>query len=87
MSNSSIWAIDKTLSRATRLVRVEPGAMAIKGHSISLSTSITEASSTDCLMSYKRHSFGGARGVMVIVVGNGPGDMSSNPGRDWLHFT
>ena len=29
----------------------------------------------------------GARGVMVIVVGNGDGDMSSNPGRDWLHFT
>ena len=25
---------------------------------------------------------GGARGVMVIVVGNEHGDMSSNPGRD-----
>ena len=25
-------------------------------------------------------------GVMVIVVGNGHADMSSNPGRDWLHF-
>ena len=30
---------------------------------------------------------GGARGVMVTVVGNGHGDTSSNPGRDWLHFT
>ena len=37
---------------------------------------------------------GGARGVVEvpvvvidIVVGNGHGDMSSNPGRDWLHFT
>ena len=30
---------------------------------------------------------GGARGVMVIVVGHGHGDTSSNPGRDWLHFT
>ena len=30
---------------------------------------------------------GGARGVMVIVVGYGHGDTSSNPGRDWLHFT
>ena len=30
---------------------------------------------------------GGARGVMVIVVENGHGDTSSNPGRDWLHFT
>ena len=32
-------------------------------------------------------SLGGARGVMVIVVGNGHGDTSSNPGRDWLHFS
>ena len=30
---------------------------------------------------------GSACGVMVIVVGNGHGDTSSNPGRDWLHFT
>ena len=28
-------------------------------------------------------NIGGARGVMVIVVGNGHGDTSSNPGRDW----
>ena len=27
-------------------------------------------------------SSGGARGVMVIVVGNGHSDTSSNPGRD-----
>ena len=30
---------------------------------------------------------GGALGVMVIVVVNGHGDTSLNPGRDWLHFT
>ena len=30
---------------------------------------------------------GGARGVIVIVVGNEHGNTSSNPGRDWLHFT
>ena len=30
---------------------------------------------------------GGARGVMVIIVGNGHSDTSSNPGLDWLHFT
>ena len=29
---------------------------------------------------------GGALGVMVIVVGNGHGDTSSNAGRDSLHF-
>ena len=30
---------------------------------------------------------GGACGVMVIVVGIEHDDTSSNPGRDWLHFT
>ena len=30
---------------------------------------------------------GGAGGVMVIITGYGHGDMSSNPGPDWLHFT
>ena len=29
-----------------------------------------------------KYIFGGARGVIVIVVGNGHGDTSSNPGRD-----
>ena len=33
------------------------------------------------------YSFGGARGVVVIAVGNEHGDTSSNPGRNWLHFT
>ena len=28
------------------------------------------------------NSLGGARGVVVIVVGNGHGDTSSNPGPD-----
>ena len=39
------------------------------------------------LLSLLTISLGGARGVMAIVVGNGLGDTSSNPGRDWLHFT
>ena len=39
------------------------------------------------LLLYARKKIGGARGVMVIVVGNGHGDSSSNPGRDRLHFT
>ena len=30
---------------------------------------------------------GGVRGVIVFVVGNEHGDTSSNPVRDWLHFT
>ena len=40
-----------------------------------------------CDLPNKDKVWGGARGVMVIVVGNGHGDSSSNPGRDWLHFT
>ena len=32
-------------------------------------------------------TFGGARGVVVIIVGNEHGDSSSNPGRSRLHFT
>ena len=32
---------------------------------------------------YYDNNFGGAHGVMVIVIGNGHGDMSSNSGRDW----
>ena len=35
---------------------------------------------------YKQY-LAGARGEMVIIVGNGHGDTSSNPGRYWLHFT
>ena len=31
--------------------------------------------------------YGSARYVMVSIVGNGHGDMSSNPGRDWLPLT
>ena len=39
------------------------------------------------LIKHKFSKFGSARGVMVIVTENGHGDTSSNPGRDWLHFT
>ena len=31
--------------------------------------------------------YGVACGVMVIIVGNGHGDTSSNSGRDWSHST
>ena len=54
----SFW----TLSGATTPVQSEPGSDCIEGilH-ISQSSSITGASSSECLMSYQRHSFG--RGV------------------------
>ena len=38
------------------------------------------------LINIMGEGIGGARGIMVIVVGNGHGDTSSNPGQDWLHF-
>ena len=38
-------------------------------------------------LSFVLFSVGCALGVMVIVVGNRHDDTSSNPGRDWLHFT
>ena len=39
------------------------------------------------LKSWEHALLKGARGVMLIVVGNGYGDTSSNPWRDCLHFT
>ena len=51
-----------------------------------LKTSAREKSNGSMSISKKKLS-GGARGVMVIVAGNGHGDTSSNPGWDWLHLT
>ena len=36
---------------------------------------------------HNAHRYGGACGVMVIIAGCGHDDMSSNPGRTWLHLT
>ena len=36
---------------------------------------------------YVWRGLGGAHGVMVIIIGNGHGDTSSNPGWNWWHFT
>ena len=47
----------------------------------------TDASVTHCPYSQPIYIIGGARGVTVIVVGNGHDNTSSNPGRDRLHFT
>ena len=40
-----------------------------------------------CIIGGAYNSLEGARGVIVIVVGNEHGDTSSNPGRGCLHFT
>ena len=39
------------------------------------------------MLKESKPALGGAGGVMVIVIGNGHGDTSSNLRRDWLHFT
>ena len=44
--------------------------------------SLKEYSWIDIFLKVLALSDGGARGVMVIVVGNGLGDTSSNPGGD-----
>ena len=53
----SIWPIHRTLSGATTLGQSEPGSDANEGVlCISQSSSITETSSSDCLVSYSGHS-------------------------------
>ena len=56
---SSIWLIDRTLSGATTPGQSGPGSDGNEGvlH-IPQSSSITEASPSDCLVSYTGHSFG-----------------------------
>ena len=56
---SSIWLIDRTLSGATTLGQSRPGIDGNKGvFSIPKNFISTEASPSDCLMSYPGHSFG-----------------------------
>ena len=61
MSNSSIWPIDRTLSGATTLDQSGPGSDGNEGVlCIPQSSSIAEASSSYCLMSYTGHSLVGS---------------------------
>ena len=46
-----------------------------------------EENDSPALKIVSMYQYKGARGVMVIVVGNGHGDTSSIPGQDWLYFT
>ena len=59
MSDNSIWPIDRTLSSATTLGQSEPGSDGNEGVlCIPQSSSITEASPSDCLVSYPGHLLG-----------------------------
>ena len=71
--------IDRTQSGGTPPGQSGPGSNGNKeGHRFPQSSSIDRASPSSCFVSY----VGGACGVMVIVVGNGHDDESSNPGLD-----
>ena len=90
----SLWPIDRSLSIATTPGESRAGRNDNEGvYCIPQNLDITGTSPSDYLEllpgytleeSYPSRD---ARDVMVIVVGNEHGDTSSNPGRDWLHFT
>ena len=59
MSNSCIWPIDRALSGATTPEQSGPGSDGNEGIlRVPQSTSICEASESDCLLSYPGHSLG-----------------------------
>ena len=59
MSNSSIWPIDRTLSGSTTQGQSVPASNGIEGVLyIPQSSSITEASLSDCLVSYPGYLLG-----------------------------
>ena len=59
MPNRSTWLIDRTLSGVTTQDQCGPGSDSNEGVlCISQSSNITEASPSDCLVSYTGHSLG-----------------------------
>ena len=74
MSNSSIWPIDRTLSDATTQGQNGPGSNGNEGVlCLPQSSSITEASPLDCLVSYLEHLLGESA-EMQLVYSSGPVD-------------
>ena len=76
---SSIWSIDKTLSGATTLGQSEPGSDGNEEVlSISQSSSITGASSSDCLVSSPGQSLGESYSSVGMQSGNSvaPADLT-----------
>ena len=70
MSNSSIWPKDRTLPVATTSGQSGPGS---NGNEevlcIPQCSSVTDASPSDCLMSYQGHSLGGGLPLCKDTVG------------------
>ena len=100
---NSIWPIDRTLSGATIPSQSGPGSngniMSSLQQSIIRNYVLRRYREISSLLPAYFHGefvifwFGLVSchinhcGVVVILVGNEHGDTSSNPGRDWLHFT
>ena len=77
---SSIWPIDKTLSGATTPSQSGPGSNGNKGVlCIPQSSSITEASPSDCLVSYPGHLLGESYSSAEMQL------MYSAPSDVWVH--
>ena len=60
MSNRSIWPIDWTLAGITTPGQRRPGSNSNEGILHIPQSARTEASSSDCFVSYREHSLGGA---------------------------
>ena len=78
----NIWTVDKTSSYELFTLWIFQASLLDSLPFLSLSLSLSLFIYIYIYIKEK-----GAHGVMVIVVGNGHGDASSNPVRDWLHFT
>ena len=78
MLNISIWPIDRTLSSATTPGQSEPGSNGTEGVLLVLqSSSITEASPSDCLLSYPENSLEGTYPLAEMYL------MHSTAPADW----
>ena len=83
LSNSSIWPIDKTISGATSPVQSGPGSNGYEGV-LHISQSFrTEASPSDCFVSYPGHSRGG--GILPLCR-DAVGVFYSPPPADWARI-
>ena len=77
----------KMLSRRPALKRWKIGKSGKRGSGISVLPARHDDDDIYIYVYIYIYMKGDRRGVMVIVIGNGHGNTSSNPGRDWLHFT
>ena len=84
---SSIWPVEKTLSGATTTGQSGPGSNGNKGLlRIPQSSSITDASPSDCLVSYTGHALGESypEADIQLMYSTAPANWATND--DWYYF-